>query len=165
MKKTINTLIYTSLSLMLMAYLFKLLNWPLTSDFSRGIFWLHIASYTAYSSFVNPKDDRIIYPLVVMVLAVLFNVFDIGGGYEYMPLIIFFVMYLYVSFHLLVKNYLVQKDVRLLKPINYISVMILGLSVLFKLFHLAGAETMLIVGITITSIATFLKGIFKGLDR
>ncbi len=150
---------------MLMAYLFKLLNWPLTSDFSRGIFWLHIASYIAYSSFVNPKDDRIIYPLVVLVLAILFNVFDIGGGYEYMPLIIFFVMYLYVSFHLLVKNYLVHKDVRLLKPINYISVTILGLSVLFKLFHLAGSETMLIVGITITSISIFLKGIFKGLDR
>jgi membrane-bound acyltransferase YfiQ involved in biofilm formation len=71
MKKTIVTLIYTSLSLMLLAYLFKLLNWPVVSDFSMGIFWLHIALYIAYSSFVNPKDDRIIYPLVVLVLPML----------------------------------------------------------------------------------------------
>ena len=79
MKKTIVTLIYTSLSLMLLAYLFKLLNWPVVSDFSMGIFWLHIASYIAYSSFIIPKDDRIIYPLVVLVLTILFNIFDIGS--------------------------------------------------------------------------------------
>ena len=76
MKKTIVTLIYTSLSLMLLAYLFKLLNWPVVSDFSMGIFWLHIALYIGYSSFVNPKDDRIIYPLVVLVLTILFNIFN-----------------------------------------------------------------------------------------
>lgn len=165
MKKTIVTLIYTSLSLMLLAYLFKLLNWPVVSDFSMGIFWLHIASYIAYSSFVIPKDDRIIYPLVVLVLTILFNIFDIGSGYEHMPLVVFFVMLLYVSFHLLVKGYLISNHVRFLKPIKYIAVTVLGLSGLFKISHLFGAETMLIVGVSLSSIALLLKGILKGIDQ
>ena len=79
MKNTLITLLYTSLSLLLLAYLFKLLNWPGVSDFSMGIFLLHIAAYIAYSSFVQPKDNRIIYPLVVLVFTILINTFKIGN--------------------------------------------------------------------------------------
>jgi hypothetical protein len=163
MKKTLITLIYTSLSLLLLAYLFKLLNWPGVSDFSMGVFWLHIAAYIAYSSFVQSKDDRIIYPLVVLVFTILFNIFNIGS--EYMQYVVFFTLFLYVSFHLLTKNYLAQNNGRFLMPINYIAVITLGLSGLFKILHLFGAETLLIIGVSLASLTLFLKGIIKGIDR
>ena len=164
MKNTLITLLYTSLSLLLLAYLFKLLNWPGVSDFSMGIFWLHIAAYIAYSSFVQPKDNRIIYPLVVLVFTILINTFKIGSEFEYMQYVVFFTMFFYVSFHLLTKKYLAN-DIRFLKPINYIAVFILGLSGLSKILHLFGADTLLIVGVSLTSFTLFLKGIIKGIDR
>ena len=165
MKKTLITLIYTSLSLLLLAYLFKLLNLPGVSDFSMGVFWLHIAAYIAYSSFIQPKDDRIIYPLVVLVFTILFNIFNVGSEFEYMQYVVFFTMFSYVSFHLLIKNYLAQNNSRFLMPINYIAVITLGLSGLFKIFHLFGTETLLIVGVSLASLTLFLKGIIKGIDR
>jgi ABC-type antimicrobial peptide transport system permease subunit len=81
-----------------------------------------------------------------------------------MQYVVFFTMFFYVSFHLLTKNYLTN-DIRFLKPINYIAVFILGLSGLFKILHLFGAETLLIVGVSLTSFTLFLKGIIKGIDR
>jgi hypothetical protein len=153
------------LSLLLLAYLFKLLNWPGVSDFSMGVFWLHIAAYIAYSSFVQPKDDRIIYPLVVLVVTILFNIFNIGSEFEYMQYVVFFNLFFYVSFHLLSKDYLATNNVRFLKPMNYIAVIILGLSGLFKILHLFGTETLLITGISLASFALFLKGLIKGVDR
>jgi hypothetical protein len=50
-------------------------------------------------------------------------------------------------------------------PINYIAVITLGLSGLFKIFHLFGTETLLIVGVSLASLTLFLKGIIKGIDR
>jgi hypothetical protein len=48
---------------------------------------------------------------------------------------------------------------------NYIAVIILGLSGLFKILHLFGTETLLITGISLASFALFLKGLIKGVDR
>jgi hypothetical protein len=164
MKKTLITLIYSSLSLLVLVYLFKLMSWPGLADLSKGVFWLHVGSYLGYSFFVNPKDDRIIYPLILLVGSIAFNTFQIEVGLWF-TYVVFGLLWIYVSFHLLVKNYLATSNIPFLTPLNYLAIILFGLAGIFKMNHLAFTDTLFVSGSASLCFLLILAGITKGIER
>jgi hypothetical protein len=166
MKKFLITLIYASLATMVVAYLFKTLSWAGFGEMAVASLWLHIGSYLGYSVLVKEnKDDRILYPMIVLVVIVLANVFNLGAESSAMVLIAFVVLLAYVAFHLLAKDYLDKNDIPILRKISMGVLGIFIIAGIFKLLHFSGADMLLIVGCGAVAFMLLLVGTTKGLKR
>ena len=165
MKKILTTLIYASLATMVVAYLFKTLHWTGFGNMAVASLWLHIGSYLGFSLLVKEKDDRILYPMIVLVLAVLANVLNLGVGSSIFAVVVYVVLVAYVAFHLLAKGYLGENDLPFLKKVSISAVVIFALAGIFKLMHFPGANVLLIIGCAATAFMLLLVGTTKGLVR
>jgi hypothetical protein len=163
MKKILTTLIYASLATMVVAYLFKTLHWVGFGGMAVASLWLHIGSYLGYSLLVKEKDDRILYPMIVLVLAVVANVFNLGVDSSIFAVVIYVILVAYVAFHLLAKDYLGENDIPFLRKISIVALVIFALAGIFKLMHFPGADILLMVGCAATAFMLLLVGTTKGL--
>lgn len=163
MQKIAITLIYLTLAMLVVTYLFKLMYWPGMSGYSTGIFWMHIGSYLSYSFFAKPRENRILLPMIFLVLSILFHTFNVGSFiHDWIAYIAFFTMVIYSAYHLLVKDYLSADSVKYMKPFSYLSVGVYCLSGLLKMAHFTGASTLLIIGSAMVALALLVSGISKG---
>ena len=165
MKKFLITLIYASLASLVMAYLFKAMYWTGFENMATAALWLHIGSYLGYSLMVNPKDDRIIYPMIVLVLVVLANVFHLGETSTYMALAVYVLLFAYTGYHLLVKDYLDKNDLGILRKISIGALTLFLVAGVFKIMHLQGADILLMVGCGAVAFMLLSVGTTKGLVR
>lgn len=165
MKKFLITLIYATLATMVVAYLFKMMNWPGFGDLSLGIFWLHIGAYLTYSLMVPDKDSRILYPMIALVVGILVNMFKIGLDSEMLIYGLFVVFLVYVAFHLFAKDYLDKNDLKVLRKISIGAFAVFVTAVLMKLMHLQGAQYVLITGSAAVAFMLLITGMTKGLER
>jgi hypothetical protein len=144
MKKFLITLIYASLATMVVAYLFKTLNWSGFGEMAAASLWLHIGSYLGYSILVKEnKDDRILYPMIVLVITVLAN----------------------VPFHLLAKDFLDKNDIPFLRKLSMGAIGLFVTAGVFKMAHFSSANMLLIIGGGAVAFMLLLVGTTKGLKR
>ncbi len=164
MKKFLITTIYSSLAITVFGYLFNLMHWTNGRELMFGGFWLHVASYLAYSLLVKDKDERIVYPflflIVGLVLAQINALESIGKvGFSIALLVA------YIAFHLFTKNYLSEiKEPKLLRPIKWVCLGMFVVGVLFKIMHWPYADVLLIVGLSTLGFILILSGIAKNLS-
>jgi|TARA_B110000114_G_C14957876_1_gene343105 hypothetical protein len=166
MKKFLITLIYASLATMVVAYLFKTLNWSGFGEMAAASLWLHIGSYLGYSILVKEnKDDRILYPMIVLVITVLANVLNLGAESSTMSLVVYVVLLAYVAFHLLAKDFLDKNDIPFLRKLSMGAIGLFVTAGVFKMAHFSSANMLLIIGGGTVAFMLLLVGTTKGLKR
>ena len=162
MKKFLTTFIYSTLAILALGYLFRTMHWEAAQKMLWGGFWLHIASYIGYSFVVRIKDNRMIYPLIILVLIFILRFFNIEMSYN-VSLISFCVIFLaYIGFHLLTPNYLAYGEH---KPIKIASIILLSfffIAGVFKVMHLQGADVILITSVGGIAFLLMIQGWLKG---
>lgn len=162
MKKFLTTFIYSSLAIVSLGYLFRLMHWTNATEMLQIGFWLHIASYIGYSFVVTTKDNRLIYPLIVLVLLFIIQMFDIEMGYN-ASLIGFFVLFIfYVGFHLITPNYLAYSDKKLVRILGMVFLGFFIVASIFKIMHLQGADMILLISVTGIAFLLMVQGWLKG---
>jgi hypothetical protein len=163
MKSFIITSIYTSLAFMVFGYLFRILHWEGSRELLWGGFWLHVASYLGYSLLVKDKDDRIVFPLALLVLMIILNNVEIVNQ-SVMQWTSFIVAIAYLSIHLFFKDYL-NKGV-FPNPIAVAAggMLIYMVAALFKILHWPGADVMLMIGLLSLGFICIYLGISKSIN-
>lgn len=169
MKKFLITLLYASLATLVVGYLFRVLHYPDFKDVTIFAFWLHIGSYLGYSLLVKEKDDRMMYPMIMLLGVVSVTVFNISLEGVMSPMMLSTILFLlflgYVSYHLLIRNYLDFNDLKFLPKLNYIAIGLSVLATVFKLAHWPYADKVLIIGCSALAFMLLLTGVTKGLKR
>ncbi|MEY2925485.1 MAG: hypothetical protein RLZZ337_2035 [Bacteroidota bacterium] len=162
MKKFLTTFIYTSLAILSLGYLFRLMHWTNADVMLQAGFWMHIASYIGYSFVVTIKDNRLIYPLGVLVLLFVIQMFNIEIGYQ-TSFVGFFVLFIvYIGFHLITPNYLVAGDPKPIRIAGIIALITFAIASIFKIMHWAGADMLLISSVSTIAFVLMLQGWLKG---
>ena len=161
MKQFFITLIYTTLTMIIVGTLFRVLYFPASRELLWGGFWLHIASYLGYSLLAKEKDNRMLIPLVVLVIAVLFGNVDLDLSPSIIGGLSFALVLFYVGFHLLTPNYLAPVNFKI-KPAYIVAFVLFAISVVFKIMQLNRADILLLISLAGLSILTFATGLLKG---
>jgi len=162
MKKFLTTFIYSTLAILAVGYLSRTMHWEGSETMLWGGFWLHIASYIGYSFVVRIKDNRMIYPLIILVLIFLLRFFSIEVSYN-TSLIGFFVIFLaYVGFHMLTPNYLAYGENKLVKIVNIILLSFFVIAGIFKVMHVQGADMILELSVGGIAFMLMIQGWLKG---
>ncbi len=165
MKKYLITLIYSTLAILIIAYLFRIMMWEGSKVLLWGGFWMHIATYIGYSLLVKEKDNRMIYPLVILVLVVLLGNFNFDLPVMVANTIGLVIMFTYVSFHLFIPDYLDKTTVPKLKPASIIVLAICALAIAFKLLRFPMVDYLLLIGCSSLALVVLITGMTKGLER
>ncbi len=169
MKKFLVTLIYASLATLVVGYLFLVLQIQGFQDVALGAFWLHTIAYIGYSLLVPYKDGRMIYPISLLLIAVAIQVFNIPINNFISPLnlsiLIFIIFMSYCAFHLLIKDYLGENDLKLLPKINIASLALILLATLFKIAKLPKVTELMVIGCGAVALMLLFTGVTKGLKR
>lgn len=169
MKQFIVALIYISLATLVIGYLFLVLNIPNLNEIVLGAFWLHIAAYIGYSFLVPSKDNRMIYPMSILLLAVSVYVFNLPLNEWFtsmtLSILTFILFMIYSGFHLLQKGYLGDNDIKYLPHISIVSLGIIVIATVFKIMHWPMVTQLMIVGCSLLALLLILTGMTKGLKR
>ena len=162
MKKFFVTLIFASLASVIVGYLFSVMQWPQGKQIARMGMWMHIVSYLAYSLIVKDKDMRIVYPLLALVIVVVFNTLNFGQ-----PSIISQVGLLlgYTGYHLIVTDYLGETEIPYHRIFSIFGLVLIWVGILFKIQHYSGADELFLGGCSITAFLLLLTGATKDLKR
>ncbi|MBT8327106.1 MAG: hypothetical protein KJP21_05245 [Bacteroidia bacterium] len=163
MKRYLITLIYSTLAILIVAYLFRIMLWDGSKDLLWAGFWMHIATYIGYSLLVKEKDNRMMYPLMILVLVVLLGNFDFNLPIMVANAIGLVIMFAYVAFHLFVPNYLDKTTVPKLNTVSIIVLVICALAIAFKLLKFPMVDVLLLVGCSSLALLVLITGVTKGL--
>ena len=126
---------------------------------------MHIATYIGYSLLVKEKDNRMIYPLVVLVIVVLLGNFNFNLPVMTANTIGLLIMFSYVAFHLFMPDYLDKTTIPKIKTVSIIVLAICVLAIAFKLLKFPMVDYLLIIGCSSLALVVLLTGITKGLER
>ncbi|MGB0850839.1 MAG: hypothetical protein ACPGTP_06305 [Bacteroidia bacterium] len=169
MKKFLITLLYASLATLVVGYLFRVLHYPEFKDVTIFAFWLHIGSYLGYSLLVKDKDDRMMYPMIMLLAVVSVTVFNISLEGVMSPVMLSTILFLlflgYVSYHLLTRNYLDTNELKILSKLNMVAIALCIIATVFKLSRWPYADKILIAGCGSVAFMLLLTGVTKGLKR
>lgn len=169
MKKFLITLIYATLTILVVGYLFLTLNIGGFQNLSVAAFWLHIAAYIGYSFVVPQTDKRTVYPISLLLILVLVNVFEIPLN-QYinnsaMSILVFILLTIYMAFHLLIKDYLGKNDMKILRKFSLIALLLFLLAGVFKIAQWPMVTELFILGVGSCGLLLLLTGVSKDLKR
>jgi len=165
MQKFLSTLIYGTLAVIVIIYLFSAMHWPGFQGVALGILWLHVGAYLIYSLTAKGQEPRIIYPLGALTVVILVNIFKLGADTAWIAFAVYFFCVGYAAFHLLVKNYMGKNEISFLPTLNAIVVGVYLLAGIMKIMHLEFADVLFIGSSGAVAFMLLLTGATKGLKR
>jgi hypothetical protein len=163
-QKFLTAAVYTTLSLLVIGYLFRLMNWDGSRELLWGGFWMHIASYIGYSALLRNKDHRIGYALFILVAVVAINTFKPSINYSQSLLIMVGISAVYLAIHIFIKNYLLSSSPRWISWFAMVGFVVYVVASLFKILHWPGADILLVVGLSSLASALMLLGMTKSAE-
>lgn len=151
--------------MLLVVYLFRVMQWPGLGLIADVMFWVHIGAYLLYSLQVPDKDSRMVYPMLVLVLLVVGSTLSMPVVSQFLSKASFFIILGYSAFHLLVRDYMGVNHLKPLKTANIISLSLFGIAGLFKTMQWPGSTEILAASTGLLGILLMLSGVTKDLVR
>lgn len=164
MQKFLTAAVYTTLSLLVIGYLFRLMHWQGSRELLWGGFWMHIASYIGYSALVKIKDSRISYALMILVVVVALNTFKPDINYSISLIITIAISAVYLSIHIFIRDYLLAASPKWVKWFGVAALALYIVAALFKILHFAGADIMLVISLSSLATSLMLMGMTKSVE-
>ncbi|PCJ64161.1 MAG: hypothetical protein COA58_14355 [Bacteroidetes bacterium] len=141
------------------------MRWPGVEDLALGALWLHIGGYLGYSLLIKDKDSRIVYPMGILILGVMVNLFGFNVSSEVQSISFFLLFLGYIGFHLLIKDFLGENDMLIFRKLSMGALGLFAIAGLFKMLELPYSDVALIVGCSSMALMLLLVGLTKDLVR